>query len=70
MWKSAFFLLVQRQFHEFFAWLTHTGIQFPNGPWFSGMKNSSSRGFKNPQKLALGKKNVIGLNIEFPNGHT
>ena len=48
MRKSDFFLLVHRRFHEFFAWLTHTGIQFLNGPWFSGIKSSSSRGFKNP----------------------
>ena len=31
-----------RRFHEFLAWLTHTGIKFPNG--FSGMKISSSKG--------------------------
>ena len=38
------------------AWLTLTGIQFPNGPWLSGMKISSSRGLKNPPKSARGKK--------------
>ena len=41
------------------AWLTCTGIQFLNGPWFSGMLISSSRGLKNPQKLALGKKSCL-----------
>ena len=29
------------------AWLTPTGIQFPNGPWVSGMEISSSLGLKN-----------------------
>jgi len=45
---------------EIYQWpsliLTHTGIQFPNGPWLSGMKISSSRGLKNPPKLAQGQK--------------
>ena len=35
---------------EIYQWpsliLTHTGIQYPNGPWFSGMEISSSRGLK------------------------
>ena len=43
-------------FLKFFAWLTHKEIQFPNGPWFSGMKISSSHGLKNPPKSARGKK--------------
>ena len=63
MWKSDFrmahveirflFISASNNFTNFLnknlkiAWLTHTGIQFPNGPWFSGMKISSSRGLKN-----------------------
>ena len=41
-----------------FAWLTPTGIQFPNGPWVSGMEISSSRGLKKTLKLALGMKRL------------
>jgi hypothetical protein len=40
------------------AWLTPTGIQFPNGPWVSGIKISSSLGLKKTLKLALGKKKL------------
>jgi hypothetical protein len=40
------------------AWLTPTGIQFPNGPWVSGIKISSSLGFKKTLKLALGKEKL------------
>ena len=48
MWKSDLFYWCINDFTKNFAWLTHTGIQFPNGPWFSGMEISASRGFKNP----------------------
>ena len=35
-------------------WLTLTGIQFPNGPWLSGMKISSSLGLKKFPYLKTG----------------
>ena len=34
------------------AWLTPTGIQFPNGPWVSGMNIFSSQGLKKPPKIS------------------
>ena len=38
---------------------SYTGIQFPNGPWVSGMEISSSTGLKkNPKKLTRGKKKL------------
>ena len=40
------------------AWLTPTGIQFPNGPWVSDMEISSSLGLKKTLKLARGKENL------------
>ena len=41
------------------AWLTPTGIQFPNGPWVLGMEISSSLGLP----TALGRKKFSFLKL-------
>ena len=43
-----------QNFCQMTAWLTPTGIQFPNGLWVSGMEISSSLGLKTTLKLARG----------------
>ena len=50
-WCAPYFFIFKKKTHQIeawnrnIAWLTPTGIQFPNGSWFSGMKLGP---FRNP----------------------
>ena len=37
---------------------SYTGIQFPNGPWVSGMEISLSQGLKKPPKISPREKKL------------